>query len=51
MLARLNFLTVYLFMLGFMLACAVIVPPLAVQAFAPDQTRVAMAGTLEEVGK
>ncbi len=49
MLTRLNFLTVYLFMFGFMLACAVIVPPLAVQAFAPDQMRVAANTSVERI--
>lgn len=51
MLARLNFLTVYLVMFVLTLASAVIAPPLTEQALAPDQTRVAMADALQEVGK
>lgn len=51
MLARLNFLTVYLVMFILTFASAVIAPPLTEQAFTPDQTKVAMAGALEEVGK
>ncbi|MBV1933666.1 MAG: hypothetical protein KUG59_03175 [Parvibaculaceae bacterium] len=51
MLTRLNFLTVYLSIFGFMLTCMVVVLPLTEQALAPEKTRFASIDLFEEVGK
>ncbi|MBV1885853.1 MAG: hypothetical protein KUG61_02135 [Parvibaculaceae bacterium] len=51
MFAKLNFVTVYLFMFALTLACAVTLPPLTSQALETSQTKMTMASSLEEVVK